>query len=198
CGTFPRLPGAAVDGHPALRSPDFPPAVSASGCSTSSGARRAPTLLFAGLVSLRLPAQPALAVGTQDQLLAALVLVGALRRHVHVTALAGASPHRHDGDAAAPREDHLVASPQVAVDAADQLVAAAAIALDRRTQPSDGVPELRRFRVARRGKRGELALRRLETLRRRLGLLENGHELRLESACLGAGGAPALGGGGSA
>src|SRR4029453_1141920 len=26
CGTFPRLPGAAVDGHPALRSPDFPPA----------------------------------------------------------------------------------------------------------------------------------------------------------------------------
>jgi len=25
CGTFPRLLGAAVNGHPALRSPDFPP-----------------------------------------------------------------------------------------------------------------------------------------------------------------------------
>ena len=38
CGTFPRSLGAAVNGHPALRSPDFPPtAEAASDCSTSSG-----------------------------------------------------------------------------------------------------------------------------------------------------------------
>ena len=43
CGTFPRSLGAAVNGHPALWSPDFPPAACAtSGCSTSSGARHAP------------------------------------------------------------------------------------------------------------------------------------------------------------
>src|SRR6185503_3490777 len=43
CGTFPRSLGAAVSGHPALRSPDFPPVAQAtSGCSTSSDARRAP------------------------------------------------------------------------------------------------------------------------------------------------------------
>ena len=42
CGTFPRSLGAAVSGHPALRSPDFPPAAeTASDCSTSSDARRA-------------------------------------------------------------------------------------------------------------------------------------------------------------
>ena len=45
CGTFPRLPGAAVSGPPALWSPDCPPAASASGCSTSSGAAHAPAFL---------------------------------------------------------------------------------------------------------------------------------------------------------
>jgi hypothetical protein len=50
CGTFPRSLGAAVSGHPALWSPDFPPAAEASsGCSTSSGedVRRLSVGLFA-------------------------------------------------------------------------------------------------------------------------------------------------------
>ena len=47
CGTFPRSLGAAVSGHPALRSPDFPPvAVATSGCSTSSDARRVGAVYF--------------------------------------------------------------------------------------------------------------------------------------------------------
>src|SRR5262249_19214140 len=110
CGTFPRSPGAAVDGHPALRSPDFPPASSASGCSTSSGARRArrPCSL-AGFLALWLPVQHALAVRAQDHLLVALDLIVELGRHVHVATLAGAAAHRHDGDAAATGKDHLVA-----------------------------------------------------------------------------------------
>jgi|SRR5581483_9160272 len=53
CGTFPRSLGAAVSGHPALRSPDFPPAAgAASGCLTGKvfhhhcrGARQSRALL---------------------------------------------------------------------------------------------------------------------------------------------------------
>src|SRR5262249_20029811 len=139
CGTFPRSPGAAVDGHPALRSPDFPPASSASGCSTSSGARRARRRCsLAGLLTFRLTVQHALAVRTQDHLLVALDLIVELRRHVHVAALTGAAAHRHDGDAAAPGEDHFVAASKLTVDALDQLVTTTPIALDLRAETPDG------------------------------------------------------------
>src|SRR4029453_3453266 len=87
---------------PCPAEPGLSPRLAASGCSTSSGARRAPTLLFAGLVTLGLPVEHPLAVGAEDQLLVALYLIVELRRDVHVAALARTSPHRHDGDAPAP------------------------------------------------------------------------------------------------
>src|SRR4029453_4821967 len=100
CGTFPRPPGAAVDGHPALWSPDFPPAFrrAAARPPPARGARR--RLLLPGLLALWLPEEHALAVGAKDQLLVALDLVVQLRRDVHVAALARAAAHRDHGDAA--------------------------------------------------------------------------------------------------
>src|SRR5262249_5914759 len=141
CGTFPRSPGAAVNGHPALRSPDFPPASrrAAARPPPARGARR--VALLAGLLSLGLPVQHALAVRAEDELLVALDLVVELRRDVHVTALAGAAANRNDGNAAATREDHLVAAPQVGVDRDDQLVASRAIALDVVAEAADRVLE---------------------------------------------------------
>src|SRR5262249_45871864 len=77
--------------------------------------------------------------------------------------LTGAAAYRHDGDAAATGEDHLVTPSEFTVDALDQLVTSTPIALDLRAEAADGVAQLLGLGVARTGERGELGLHGFES-----------------------------------
>ena len=169
CGTFPRSLGAAVNGHPALRSPDFPPAArAASDCSTSSGARRAPTLTHSlASLALRPPVQHALAVRAEDHLLVALDLVEELRRNVHAAALAGAVAHLdHRERRRAARRSSRSAGADRRRRSPTSSCAPAALALDLAAEPRRCVSrERRRPRASRAvGERRELGLEAVERL----------------------------------
>src|SRR4029453_6985172 len=146
----------------------LPPRSAASGCSTSSGARRAPALLTRW--PLPPPAARTASAGSSG--------TGSTARSAGSGCTAAAAracgipgryhpaprpprPHRaarrssRSGggapppprpraprDPPAPREDHLVAAAQLTVDGADELAAPLAIALDLGPEPSDRVAQL--------------------------------------------------------
>ena len=89
-------------------------------------------------------------LGQRISVLVALKLIEELRRNVHVASLTGAAPHRDHRDAAASREDHLVATAEITVDGADELVAPArGRARSRPTGADRGLAQRLRLGVAR-------------------------------------------------
>src|SRR5439155_484644 len=114
CGTFPRSLGAVVSGHPALRSPDFPPATP-----WRAVARPPPADTFslsARLFAVGPPEENPLAARAKDHALVTLYLVEELRRYAHPAALTDAAANLHHRNATPPREDQLVSATKVVVD----------------------------------------------------------------------------------
>src|ERR1700677_4463737 len=118
CATFRGSPRAVVSGHPALRSPDFPPrdgAIARPTPARSMLARQALRFARPELTALA-PSIPALrsALVVEDPLTVRakvnlemfLNLVVELRRQTHPTSLAGPRLGQCDRQAGAPAEDH--------------------------------------------------------------------------------------------
>src|SRR5262249_19588426 len=108
-GPFPRSLGAVVSGHPALRSPDFPPATW-----WRVVARPPPADTFslsARLFAVGPPEENPLAARAKNHALIALDLVEELGRHAHPAALTDAAANLHHRHPTPPREDELVPAP---------------------------------------------------------------------------------------